>query len=67
MGRQRDGIETLGNLRRVGMRQHRHRGLPPRLPAVFVCCRHGGLAGIKLSMILDNLITKRHDCLVTTG
>jgi len=25
------------------------------------------LAEIKLSMIIDNLITKRHDCFVTTG
>ena len=28
---------------------------------LFLACHHIGLAGIKLSMILDNLITKRHD------
>ena len=53
-----------------GMGQHRHHSLAPRLPAVFVCQtfvtrHHIDLAGIKLSMILDNLITKRHDDFVT--
>jgi hypothetical protein len=52
------------------MSQHRHHGLAPRLPAAFVfhtfvAHHHIGLAGIKLSMILDNLIMKRHDDFVT--
>jgi hypothetical protein len=57
-------------LGRCGIRQHRHHGLAPRLPTVFVyqtfITRHQfDLAEIKLSMILDNLITKRHDDFVT--
>jgi hypothetical protein len=49
------------------MRQHAHRRFALRLFAVFACRGHISLAEIKLSMILDNLITKRHDCFVTTG
>jgi hypothetical protein len=53
------------------MREHRHGRLALRLFAVFVrdghISLHIGLAGIKLSMLLDNLIAKRHDCFVTSG
>jgi hypothetical protein len=60
------------NLGRIGVRQHRHRRSSPRLFAVFAACGHiglglFGLAGIKLSMILDNLVATRHDHFVTTG
>jgi hypothetical protein len=48
------------------MREHRHDRLALRL-LVVLGCRHIHLAGIKLSMLIDNFITKRHDCLVTTG
>jgi hypothetical protein len=52
------------------MRQHRHRRLALTLFADFAARRHirlpnSVLAGIKLSMILDNLIAARHDCFVT--
>jgi hypothetical protein len=54
------------------MRQHQHRSLAPRLPVALVpvglaAWVHAGLAGIKLSMLIDNLIEKRHDDLVTAG
>jgi hypothetical protein len=65
---QRDRPETPGYIGRSGMSQHRHRGLAPRLPTIFetfVTHHQISLAGIKLSMILDNLITKRHDDFVT--
>jgi len=63
--RQRDGVEMSDKLGRIGMRQHCHCRLALCLFAVFVH-NHIGLAGIKLSMVLDNLIMKRHDCFVTT-
>jgi hypothetical protein len=47
------------------MREHGHHRLALGLFAAGF--RHIRLAGIKLSMILDNLVTKRHDCFVTTG
>jgi hypothetical protein len=49
------------------MRQHGHRRFSLRLLTVFARYGHIGLAGMKLSMILDNLVAKRHDCFVTTG
>jgi hypothetical protein len=49
------------------MCQHRHRCFALLLFAVFISRGHISLAGIKLSMILDNLIRKRHDRFVTAG
>jgi hypothetical protein len=69
MLRNRERRQVVRDLGRVGMREHRHRRLAPRLPRTFAfgfAARHLiGLAGLKLSMILDNLIMKRHDCFVT--
>jgi hypothetical protein len=47
------------------MGEHRHRRLALRLSADLVGRTHIGLAGLKLSMILDNLITAANDCFVT--
>jgi hypothetical protein len=40
MRRQHKGFEATGNLRRIGVRQHRHCGLAPSLSAVLLRRTH---------------------------
>ena len=70
MGRKGESAEASGDLARLRVRQHGHCGLAPGLLIVLLGRGHHQaftveLAELKLSMILDNLIMKGHDCFVT--